>query len=56
MILYDQREEEVVDVDVEEEDTVVDSAEEGEAEEEDQAVAPLQEFVPFLVLKVAICC
>lgn len=64
MILSDQSEEEVAVVAEEEEDTeadleeAVDSAEEDEVEEGDQAAAPLQEFVPFSCPKsgyVAIC-
>ena len=35
---------------------VADSAEAGEAEEEDQAVAPLQEFVPFSCPNVTYVC
>ena len=63
MILSDRSEEGVVagavvvevgdlEVDLEE---AVDSAEEDEAEEGEQAVASLQEFVPFSCPKVAVC-
>lgn len=45
-------EEEDMEVDLEEAE---DSAEEDEAGEGDQAVAPLQEFVPFSCPKVALC-